>query len=86
MLFPEKASPLSLKKNGENPWLKSPFFSRGAEKRGKVVAQPPPSASVSSAPSTGGTNPAARGLGNTPSCTEGMQNQLSGFASIGGGR
>lgn len=86
MPAPETASPLPPQKNGEKLQLKSPFMSKGTEKRGKVVAQPPPSASVSSAPSTGGTNPASHGHGNTPSCAEGTQNPLSGFASIGGGR
>lgn len=56
MPAPEMASPLPLRKNGEKRRLKSPLISRGTEKRGKVVAQTPPSASVSSAPSTGGTD------------------------------
>lgn len=39
---PQTAHP----KKGEKPELKSPFVSRGTEKKGKVEAQPPPSASV----------------------------------------
>lgn len=85
MPAPEAAFPLPLQQNGEKPQLKPPFISKGTGKRGKAVAQPPPSASVSSVPSTGRTDPASHGHGNAPSCAQGTQNPPSGFASIGGG-